>query len=517
MKKCNSLGEQPNKENLILPQHTDTSSNIFIAKDKGELEKLNLSRKSTKTEQQKPKLTKSFKEDDVKPSSLKKVKTNSSEDKNHPQFIKEEITNNEYYDENFDIPPYEKLNRKLFRRERICDTDTEESDSEDENKTRWIILPDNKYKKIWDILIIIIILYSATFTPYNIAFIDSDSDEVIEVIIDVIMWIDLFLNFFTAYTDGEENLVKNRKKIIIKYLKTWFIIDLLSVFPFTQLVKKDNSYVARISKITRLPKFYKVLKLFKILRMTKIKKEGNAITLIKFILDKLKLNANIEKLIYFSLAFFLLSHLSTCIWYFVAKLEDLNPNSWVVRLGYIDSTKLHIYVVSFYWTLTTVTTVGYGDVSAGTTPERIYNLFIMSLGVLMYSFAIGSLSSIVAAMDHKNREMNQKLKILASIRKEYNIDKELYDKVRKVIKFDLSRNQRDKMQFLQELPNKLRIELSQIMHDKAIQNLYFFKDQPSDFFAYVAPLLKPVKFCQNDYLYKFEDRIDESKIIFIFT
>ena len=69
--------------------------------------------------------------------------------------------------------------------------------------------------------------------------------------------------------------------------------------------------------------------------------------------------------------------------------------------------------------------------------------------------------------------------------------------------------QKDKMVFLQELPNKLRIELSQIMHDKVIQNFYFFRDQPSDFFAYVAPLLKPVKFSQNDYLYKCQDMIDE--------
>ena len=47
------------------------------------------------------------------------------------------------------------------------------------------------------------------------------------------------------------------------------------------------------------------------------------------------------------------------------------------------------------------------------------------------------------------------------------------------------------------------------MHDKVIQNFYFFRDQPSDFFAYVAPLLKPVKFSQNDYLYKCQDMIDE--------
>lgn len=227
------------------------------------------------------------------------------------------------------------------------------------------------------------------------------------------------------------------------------------------------------------------------------------------------MNSNIEKLMYFLLTFLLLSHLSTCIWYFVDKMEDLSPDSWVVRLGYIDSTNFQIYVLSFYWTLTTVTTVGYGDISAGTTPERIYNLFIMSFGVLMYSFAIGSLSSIVSALDQKNAEMNQKLEILSSIKKEYHLEPIIYDKVRKVIKFDSSRNQKDKNQFLQELPNKLRIELSQIMHDKIVQDLNFFRDQPNDFFPYVAPLLKPVKFSQNEFLYKCQDMIDESMLYVI--
>jgi len=247
--------------------------------------------------------------------------------------------------------------------------------------------------------------------------------------------------------------------------------------------------------------------------MSRIAKKGNVSKSTKFLMEKFKVNSNIERLIYFILLFLLLNHISACIWYFVAKLQDLSPDCWVTRLGYIDSSNFEIYVVSFYWTLTTVTTVGYGDVNAGTTPERAYNLVIMSFGVLMYSFAIGSLSSIVSTLDAKTAEMNQKLQILSSMKKEFNLEQDIYDKVRKVIKYDLSRNQKDKMIFLQELPNKLRIELSQIMHDKAIHNLYFFKDQPKDFIAYVAPLLKPVKFSQDDYLYKQGDMIDESNFI----
>lgn len=381
-------------------------------------------------------------------------------------------------------------------------------------KQKLIILPDSLFKRIWNLIITSAITYSAIVTPYSLAF-QENSDNIIqyiEYLIDCILLVDIVLNFFSAYNDKEENLIKKHKTIIKTYLKTWFIIDLISVFPFSLCFNQFRYNFGHFRRISFLPKIYKLFKLAKLIRIAKITKKENVSGLTKGVSEKLKMNSNIEKIVYFFLTFLLLSHLSTCIWYFVAKMENLSPDSWVVRLGYIDSTNFQIYVLAFYWTLTTVTTVGYGDISAGTTPERIYNIFIMSFGVLMYSFAIGSLSSIVAAMDRKKAEMNQKLSVLTSIKKEYHLDKTLYDKVRKVIKFDLTRNQRDKIQFLQELPNKLRIELSQIMHDKIIQNFNFFRNQPNDFFAYVASLLKPVKFCQNDYLYKTEDLMEESKI-----
>ena len=410
-------------------------------------------------------------------------------------------------DENNKIENDEKEHRKLFKREKICDTDIEDEESENEKEIPWIILPDNPYKKMWDLLIAILILYSAIITPYEIAFSDSNKSNWFEIFIDILLAIDIVLTFFSAYTDDEENLVKNHKKIIKKYLQSWFIIDIISVLPLNNVFKSGK--YSGLTKISKLPKLYRLIKLTKLLRMTKMSSKGNLNRVTKFFMEKLKINANVERLFFFVLTFLLMNHLCACFWYFMAKIEDFSPDSWVVRLGYMDNSNLELYIISFYWTLTTVTTVGYGDITAGTTIERIYNLFIMSFGVLLYSFAIGSLSSIVSTLDQKSEEMNQKLQILSSIKKEFNLEQGIYDKVRKVIKYDLSRNQKDKMVFLQELPNKLRIELSQIMHDKVIQNFYFFRDQPSDFFAYVAPLLKPVKFSKNDYLYKCQDMIDE--------
>ena len=402
--------------------------------------------------------------------------------------------------------------RKLLKVERICDSDSEDDDSDTEKDNGFVINPENPYKTIWDLLVSFIIIFSSVVAPYKIAFSDIDSmtDKVLDSVLSFILLFDIVLNFFSVYIDKDDNIIKNQKKIIKHYLKTWIIIDIISTIPFNFITSGQsfNPY-STLARLARLPRIYKLIRLFKLLRMVKLLKTNNLNTISKFFLDLIKISPNIERLIYFIFAFLLLNHIAACVWYQVAKFQDLSPDCWVTRLGYIDSTHYELYVVSFYWTLTTVTTVGYGDINAGTTIERVYNLFLMLFGVIMYSFAIGSLSSIVSTLDNKTAEMNQKLNILSTIKKEFNLEQEIYDKVRKVIKYDLSRNQKDKMDFLQELPNKLRIELSHIMHDSVISKMYFFRGQSNDFVAYVALLLKPVKFSQNDYLYKCNDIIDE--------
>ena len=485
---------------------SDSSSNSKSSKKSGS--ESNSDSKSSKSENSKSNSNSKDEGEAKDKASNKDEEDEKKTDNNNEGEETEEEEEDEFEEDNNKVENEEKEHRKLFKREKICDTDTEDEESENEKEIPWIILPDNPYKKMWDLLIAFLILYSAIITPYEIAFSDNNKVSWFEVLIDILLGIDIVLTFFSAYTDDEENLVKNHKKIIKKYLKSWFIVDIISVLPVSYIFNASGR-LSGLTKISKLPKLYRLVKLTKLLRITKMSSKGNLNKVTKFFMEKLKINANVERLFFFVLTFLLMNHLCACFWYFMAKIEDFSPDSWVVRLGYIDSSNIELYIISFYWTLTTVTTVGYGDITAGTTIERIYNLFIMSFGVLLYSFAIGSLSSIVSTLDQKSEEMNQKLQILSSIKKEFNLEQNIYDKVRKVIKYDLSRNQKDKMVFLQELPNKLRIELSQIMHDKVIQNFYFFRDQPSDFFAYVAPLLKPVKFSQNDYLYKCQDMIDE--------
>jgi hypothetical protein len=68
-----------------------------------------------------------------------------------------------------------------------------------------------------------------------------------------------------------------------------------------------------------------------------------------------------------------------------------------------------------YFTVTTILTVGYGDIRAYNTDEKLFCIFLMLIGVLSFSFATGSLSSIISSYDHKEALLKEKIATLNQI------------------------------------------------------------------------------------------------------
>ena len=99
---------------------------------------------------------------------------------------------------------------------------------------------------------------------------------------------------------------------------------------------------------------------------------------------------------------FFIVHLMSCFWYLLAKIEGFGPETWVVRSDILDADNLTKYLMAIYWAFQTLTTVGYGDISAVTSAEIIVSIIWMIIGVGFYSFTIGNLSSIIQTIDEKN-------------------------------------------------------------------------------------------------------------------
>ena len=92
-----------------------------------------------------------------------------------------------------------------------------------------------------------------------------------------------------------------------------------------------------------------------------------------------------------SISVLFLVHLMACLWYLTAKIEDFSPDTWVVRDNINNASNIELYITSIYWTFTTLTTVGYGDITPYTIIEKLLALCWMVFGVGFYSFTIGNL------------------------------------------------------------------------------------------------------------------------------
>jgi len=57
-------------------------------------------------------------------------------------------------------------------------------------------------------------------------------------------------------------------------------------------------------------------------------------------------------------------HFVACAWFFLSDYFDHPRGSWVEANGFIDHSPKQKYVISVYWSVQTVTTVGFGDICA---------------------------------------------------------------------------------------------------------------------------------------------------------
>ena len=198
---------------------------------------------------------------------------------------------------------------------------------------------------------------------------------------------------------------------------------------------------------------------------------------------------------------------------FIADWDPADKQTWIFQKGYQDFSNKELYITSFYFTVTTILTVGYGDITAISMAEKCYCVFLMLIGVVAFSFVTGALSSIIANMDSKEASLKEKISTLNELKEEYDMDLNLFNKLARTIKYDHKKKTRDLESFLDELPHKLRTELAMLIHHQVYSRIYFFKDKETNFLSWVSTIIKTINFEEKDYIYK--EGEEASEIYFI--
>ena len=210
-------------------------------------------------------------------------------------------------------------------------------------------------------------------------------------------------------------------------------------------------------RIARIPRLYKLLKMTRLMRILKIIKERNKI--FRYFSEVFKLNTGFERVVIAILLILIFCHVVACLWYILNDIElDNDYVIWIYMNGLIDGNVADLYIACFYFTVQTVVTVGYGDLHCYSTVERLFASGLMLVRVFIYSFAIGSLTTLLSSVDQQNASYAKSLAILAQIQKEYHINASLFLKIRNHLKYGQNYEKNHK-KLIDELPVSLRTEV----------------------------------------------------------
>lgn len=112
-----------------------------------------------------------------------------------------------------------------------------------EDIPRLILRPNNPIRSAWNVVLAILLVYTATLMPFSMAFIDTvkwNAWFILELTIDGLFFTDVLINLNSAYFNSRRQLVVSRKKIFITYAKSWLVVDILASFPTGLIEDGEN-------------------------------------------------------------------------------------------------------------------------------------------------------------------------------------------------------------------------------------------------------------------------------------
>ncbi|MBF0161881.1 MAG: cyclic nucleotide-binding domain-containing protein [Magnetococcales bacterium] len=263
-----------------------------------------------------------------------------------------------------------------------------------------IFYPDKHFKKSWNFLIFLGVFWFALVVPLKLAMLTLVLPPWalwLNQFFAVLFIVDLFINARTAvYVAGEP--VTSQKFLLETYLKGWFLADLLSALPLgwiaTSLGYGDWAPLVDLLRLLRVPKASMLLK-----------EAGSFLPMGPF--------ARASLVIYWLT---LTINTVACVW------VVLYPSD-----GSMDN--LSFFNRALYWSVTTLSSTGYGDITPTDNAGRILAATVMLLGVLFNGFIIASLSSIVIQANAYRLKQQEKLVNLASFFNQFKVPQDLQNAI----------------------------------------------------------------------------------------
>ena len=255
----------------------------------------------------------------------------------------------------------------------------------------YVISMDNSLKKIFDVVMVLMVVYSVISSLYFLAFHSMGPKS---AAFDLFVWImfilDFVLNFFTDFEDTRGNRIKNLNMISIRYLKSFFIIDLISLLPVRYAGHPNSEFILRLLRTLKIDRFFDLFdKVLIIEFLSSLVYDAECLGKKKLRYKLNMLSAMIVQLI----KMFFATYFLACIWYYYVDyiLREKNEKTdFIINFNLEKDTTVKRFVKIWYFIFTTLVTVGYGDFYATNKFEMGFTILLVLAGTSWFAFMMGT-------------------------------------------------------------------------------------------------------------------------------
>uniref|UniRef100_A0A1D1XE70 Potassium channel n=1 Tax=Anthurium amnicola TaxID=1678845 RepID=A0A1D1XE70_9ARAE len=348
---------------------------------------------------------------------------------------------------------------------------------------KYIIAPYDRRYRWWQMFLIILVIYSAWVSPFELAFQHVASGSLLypDLVVDTFFAIDIIVTFVVAYLDNSTYLlVDDPKKIALRYItRLWFPMDVASTIPF-QIVyriftgKKNGGAAFGFMNLLRLWRLRRVSSLFA--RLEKDTRFSYFWT--RYI-----------KLICVTL---FAVHSAGCTYYWMAVHYSVKKNTWIgTQISNFQERSIWLgYVYSIYWSIVTLSTVGYGDLHAQNTGERVFNIFYMLFNIGLTAYLIGNMTNLVVHGATRTFVMRDTINEVSRFASKNRLPDSLREQMMAHLQLKFKTVELQQEEVLADLPKAIRSSIAQHLFQRTLENAYLFKDVSEDIIIQLVSEMK---------------------------